>query len=294
MRQPAPTAQALPFSRRHCLAAGLAALSPTFAAPVLAAAKKATASAPAPAPAPPPGPTVGPVPASLKLPAFYRQYTDAGGLPVVASAACNAQALLATRGIVLNMLVNRADVLAALVKAGVRLAVIGHAELTTDIPEYATLVPKDWWNSRTRGVGATPTRPVCSSGEENLLGLSGDRYPGESILVHEFGHTLFEMGVRTLDRGADLRLDGIYQKAIAAGLWQNTYAATNYREYWAEGVQCWFNANVRPVNPPNGVHGPVSTREDLIQYDPALASFIAGIFGSVAWRWERPGAHALA
>lgn len=283
-----------PISRRRCLAAGLVALSPTLAAPALAGPRKTAAHAPAPAPAPAPGPTVGPVPASLKLSTFYKQYTDAGGLPVVASAACDAQALLATRAIVLHMLANRADVLAALAKAGVRLAVIGKAELTTDIPEYATLVPKDWWNSRTRGVGATPTRPVCSSGEENLLGLAGDRYSGESILVHEFGHTLFEMGVRTLDRGADLRLDGIYQKAMAAGLWQNTYAAANYREYWAEGVQCWFNANVKPVNPPNGVHGPVSTREDLIRYDPALANFVGGIFGSVAWRWERPGAHALA
>lgn len=277
-----------PLSRRRCLAAGLAALSPTFTASALAGPKKTATPAPAP------GPAVGPVPAALKLSAFYKQYTDAGGLPVVASAACSAQALLATRAIVLNMLARRADVLAALGKAGVRLAVVGRGEFTTDMPEYATLVPKDWWNSRTRGVGATAARPVCSSGEENLLGLAGDRYSGESILVHEFGHTLFEMGVRTLDRGADLRLDGLYQKAMAAGRWQSTYAATNYREYWAEGVQCWFNANPKPVNPPNGVHGPVSTREDLIQYDPALANFIAGIFGNVAWRWERPGAHALA
>ena len=232
------------------------------------------------------------MPASLKLSKFYTQYTDAGGVPVVASAKPAARSLLAARSIVLNMLVNRADILGALKKANVRVAVIGATEVTTDIPEYATLVPADWWNTRTRGVGATPTRPVSSAGEENLLGLSGDRYVGESIMVHEFGHTLFDMGLRALDRGADTALDKIYQQAMAAGLWQNTYAATNYKEYWAEGVQCWFDANPRGLTAANGIHGPVATREALLQYDPALAQFIAKVFGPVAWRWDRPGLHA--
>lgn len=236
---------------------------------------------------------VGPVPSSLKLPKFYTQHVDAGGLPVVASSAPLPQSLLAARGLVLNMLAHRADILAALVKAKVRVAVIGATEVTTDIPEYASLVPADFWNSRTRGVGATRTRPVCSAGEENLLGLTPDRYTGESILVHEFAHTLFEMGARTLKRSLDLELDELYQSAMAAGLWQATYAATNYREYWAEGVQCWFNANPR-ARTANGIHGPVSTREDLLAYDPALARFIRGVLGDSTWRWERPGAHALA
>lgn len=279
-----------PLSRRNCLLAGAVVLAPSY---LVAAPRKTAAPAPAPTPksAIPPG-TVGPVPASLKLSKFYTQYTDAGGVPVVASSRPAAQSLLAARAIVLNMLVNRADLLAALKKANVRVAVIGATEVTTDIPEYATLVPADWWNSRTRGVGATAARPVSSAGEENLLGLPGDRYVGESIMVHEFGHTLFEMGVRTLDRGADLQLDQIYQKAMAAGLWQNTYATTNYREYWAEGVQCWFDANPRGLTAANGIHGPVATREALQKYDPALAAFIAGIFGNVAWRWDRPGLHA--
>jgi len=232
------------------------------------------------------------VPASLKLDRFYTQYTDAGGVPVVASSRPLAASLLAARGIVLNMLADRPDVLAQLRKSGVRVAVIGVTEVTTDIPEYATLKPQDWWNARTRGVGATAARPVCSAGEENLLGLPGDRYRGESIFVHEFGHTLFDMGVRALDRGADLRLDRLYQQAMAAGLWQNTYAATDYREYWAEGVQCHFNANYKPLATPNGIHGPVSTREQMQAYDPGLAAFVAGIFGNASWRWDRPGAHA--
>lgn len=265
------------FSRTR--RAGLASLLLTLRPALLRAAQGADSA-------------VRPVPRSLKLHAFYTQYADAGGLPVVASAQPRPEALLAARGIVLNMLARRPDLLAALRKARVRVAVIAQTELTTDLPEYATLAPRDDWNARTRGLGATPARPVCSAGEENLLGLPGDRYRGESILVHEFGHTLFDLAVRTLDREAGHRLRQTYRAAMAAGLWQGTYAATSASEYWAEGVQCWFNANPRAVDPPNGVHGPVATREDLMAHDPALAAFIAGVLGEVDWRWERPGVHA--
>jgi hypothetical protein len=120
-------------------------------------------------------------------------------------------------------------------------------------------------------------RPAVGPQERQQAGQRS-RYAGESILVHEFGHTLFEMGARTLKRSLDLELDALYQAAMAAGLWQSTYAATNYREYWAEGVQCWFNANPR-ARPANGVHGPVATREDLQAYDPGLARFIANVLG---------------
>lgn len=232
---------------------------------------------------------VGPVPPSLKLSKFYTQYVDAGGLPV--GGHCPRplpQALLAARGIVLNMLANRADILATLVKAKVRVAVIGATEVTTDIPEYASLVPA---GTAARAASAPRPPAPCAARREELLGLTPDRYAGESILVHEFGHAS-EMGARTLKRSLDLELDALYQAAMAAGLWQSTYAATNYREYWAEGVQCWFNANPR-ARPANGVHGPVATREDLQAYDPGLARFIANVLGDLAWRWERPGAHAL-
>ena len=49
-----------------------------------------------------------------------------------------------------------------------------------------------------------------------------------------------------------------YKKAMDKGLWKDTYAATNHSEYWAEGVQSYFDCN----NPPNkGVHNDINTRE---------------------------------
>jgi len=222
---------------------------------------------------------------------FYAQQVDAGGLPVLASARVEPLALQAAAQVIQGMLARRADLLAVLRAAGVRVAVIARDEVTTDIPEYADLQPRDHWNARTRGVGATRQRPVCSAAEENLLGLPGDRYRGESILVHEFAHTVLDLAATRLDAALAARLRTLYRQAMDAGLWQSTYAAANASEYWAEGVQSWFDAN-RHRSTANGVHGPVSTRVALRAHDPALAAFIAAVFGDTPWRWDRPGLHA--
>ena len=61
------------------------------------------------------------------------------------------------------------------------------------------------------------------------------------------------------------------------GLWRNTYAATNYKEYWAEGVQSWFNVN-KEVLRVDGIHNDINTRRELIKYDPELAKLISKWF----------------
>ncbi len=234
------------------------------------------------------------VPATLRAQAidgFYVQQVDAGGLSVLASARVEPRALQVAAQVVQGMLASRADLLAVLRAAGVRVAVIGRDELTTDLPEYADLRPREHWNARTRGLGATRQRLVCSAAEENLLGLPGDRYRGESILVHEFAHTVFDLAATRLDAALAERLRALYRRAMDAGLWQGTYAAANASEYWAEGVQSWFDAN-RYRSAANGVHGPVATRAALQAHDPALAGFVASVFGETPWRWDRPGQHA--
>ena len=42
------------------------------------------------------------------------------------------------------------------------------------------MTPKAYWDKRARGLGATPERPAVSCGEENLLNLQGDWYPGRT------------------------------------------------------------------------------------------------------------------
>ena len=71
---------------------------------------------------------------------------------------------------------------------------------------------------------------------------------------------------------------------MAKELWKDTYAASNYSEYWAEGVQSYYDCN----NPPNrGVHNDINTREKLAKYDPALFELIDDTFKQNEWRYAR-------
>tara|TARA_R110002096_G_scaffold408075_4_gene607087 strand:+ start:6241 stop:7098 length:858 start_codon:yes stop_codon:yes gene_type:complete len=216
-------------------------------------------------------------PNSLGLDPFYEKYVDAGGIPIVASAAVSDDAFLVACEIVSHMVSQRPDVVAALVANDVRVGIISVNDGTTDMPEHRDLdtdfpLPNgETWDDRTRGVGATHAAPLASVGEENLLGLVADRYFGQSILVHEFGHTVFDLGIATADPDTSDELDEAFRLAQASGLYGASYAGTNSQEYWAEGVQSWYDTN------PNVDGNPVETRDDLMQMDADLAILLAEV-----------------
>lgn len=228
-------------------------------------------------------------PAGLGLSPFYERFVSARGVPVVSSSRASVAAVAEAQRVVSEMLSMRADIAARLVQARVRVAVMATTEVATDVPEHADLqrvFPQTQWDTRTRGVGATAARLASSCAEENLRCLAGDRYRGESILVHEFAHTMYTLGIAPFEPAFVRALEAAYTSAMARGLWAHTYAATNVDEYWAEGVQDWFDANRRAV-PSNGVHNEVATRETLQRYDPELAALIAQVYGT-SWRWSCP------
>jgi hypothetical protein len=161
---------------------------------------------------------------------------------------------------------------------------MAHDELTTDVPEHKTLEPGKWWDRRARGLGASKERPCVSCAEENLLGFPGDPYATENILVHEFAHAIDLMGLRTLDPAFEGKLAAAYRSAMKQGLWKGLYAAENKDEYWAEGVQSWFDTN----RPPDSLHNHVDTRAELEAYDPKLAALIAASLGRSPWRYVKP------
>ncbi len=231
-----------------------------------------------------------PPPAALHLDHFYKKHLDAAGLPIVSSAKVPDAALREAQAIVLKLTAKRADVLKSMIQRKTRIAIMARTEVTTDIPEHSDLnkaFPATDWNKRCRGVGATLARPACSATEENLLQLDDDAYRGESILIHEFGHTLLVMGLDAIDPAFRKAVDAAYKSALAKGLFKTTYAATNADEYWAEGVQDWFDANLK-ASPANGIHNEIGTRLELKQYDPALAVLLEKVFGDDEWRWK-PG-----
>lgn len=221
------------------------------------------------------------LPDGPSLDAFYAKYCVAEGLAIVASEQVPDEALQRARSLLAAMLDRvRPDAIAAIASADVRIGVIGVDQVTTDLPEHADLneaFPGTDWDGSTRGVAATRARPLTSAAEENLLCLAADRYAGESILIHEFAHTVHELGVAQVDAGFDDRLRTAFDEAVAADLWDGTYAATNELEYWAEGVQSYFDANAED----DASHGPVDTRDELAAYDPALYAIVEEVFDDV-------------
>lgn len=222
--------------------------------------------------------------AQFRLSPFYTKYVSAGGIPVLSSAKVSDFALLEARYLILQLIGHRPDVLAAIAKNKVRFAVMAPTELTTDIPEHSDLTPKDHWDKRARGLGATDARPAVSSGEENLLGYKGDPYAVENILIHEFGHVIHERGMNSVDATFDQRLRAAYEAAKRAGLWKGTYAGSNHMEYWAEGVQSWFDTNREN----DSEHNQVNTRAELKAYDQKLAAILTEVFGDREWRYAVP------
>lgn len=223
-------------------------------------------------------------PADWKLSPFYKKHVSVRGFPVVASGKVSDFALLEAAYLIDRMLAPRPDVLQALIKNKVRFAVMAVTELTTEIPEHSDLEPTKYWDRRARGLGPTDIRPAVSCGEENLLGFPGDPYAAENILVHEFSHAIHLMGLNSVDKEFDTRLKRTYEAALERGLWKDKYASRNHAEYWAEGVQSWFDTN----RPPDHDHNHVDTREELEEYDPDLAALIAETFRNSTWRYQRP------
>jgi hypothetical protein len=220
-------------------------------------------------------------PESLNLGPFYKKYVSAEGLPVTSSEKVADAALLKAQELINKMLADRPDVRKALIEAGVRFVVIGANEQTTDIPEYAHMKPKEFWDQRARGFGGR----VVSCGEENLLCYPIDRYDDENILIHEFAHCIHLIGLRRVDPDFDKRLKQLYEKASAKGLWKGTYAGSNASEYWAEAVQSYFDCNRQN----NYNHNHVNTREELQGYDPELAALAAETFrhtSATDWRYK--------
>ncbi len=220
-------------------------------------------------------------PGEYRFDPFYKKYCNAGGIPIISSGEVDDLALQQAYYLITNLLAPIPEINEELVDRGAYFAIMGIKEFQTTLPEYSHM-GSEYWDQRARGLGADRWNPVTSGAEENLLCLRADRYYGESIAVHEFAHTIHLLGLSSVIPGFDASLRDLYRSATEQGLWHNTYAGSNYKEYWAEGVQSYFNTNLQAI-PTNGVHNHVNTREELAEYDPLLYEFIDGIFGGFEW-----------
>jgi len=227
-------------------------------------------------------PKVTPIPeaiiAKYKLDTeFYKKHLDYKGFSILASAKVSDAAMLESRYLIDQLLRDREDILKAMIECGCRFMVMSPTEMTTDVPEQRHMKkdPKTNWDERARGLGGK----LASCGEENLLTLQKDRYSQENILIHEFSHAIHEQGLRAVDPTFDARLRAAYKAAMDKELWAKTYLTTNHIEYWAEGVQAYFNC----MRPQFGAN----TREKLKEYDEGLFKLVDEVFKQSKFRYIR-------
>lgn len=229
------------------------------------------------------------------VPACYTQRLSAHGFPIVATAKTNPYALKEVAHLLNLMLDHRPDVRQAMIDSGARMIIMAHDEYSTDLPEFSRMadqpvkgfedIPaKNYWDARARGLGGSKTDPFCSCAEENVLGFPGDPYEKECIVIHEFAHCIHLRGMVNVDPTFDMRLKTAYDAAMKAGLWRGKYASVNHHEYWAEGVQSWFDDNRVNDHDHNHVH----LRSQLIEYDPGLAALCREVFGDTELKYTKP------
>jgi len=219
-------------------------------------------------------------------PSFYSKVIDMDGFLIASSSATSDAALYEAALTVAKMNKDRSDLLSILIEEGVHLTVIGKDEVLTDVPEYTSLGSGwDW----TRGVGATQWIPVTSCAEENLLclGYPEDVYDQENVCIHETAHTLQGSGgklptQRFVEEDGSEDLDNAVRQqfidSVNGGLWKYTYAGSNHEEYWAEGVQSFYNANTEGLSGGDGIHNNINTRAELKEYDIGLYNIISRVF----------------
>jgi alpha-glucosidase len=221
-------------------------------------------------------------PDSLGLDPFYKKYMNVNGIPVCSSwrvpDSCFHAAYVTYKALT-DML--PAEVMKSLVENKARISIMARYEGTTDIPEHAYLANDTSinWDLRARGLGGTLYEPLSSCAEENILGYQIDKYHAESIAIHEFAHTIHNVGIAPIEPGFNKELQNALNAALAEGKYKNVYAGTNIEEYWAEGVQTWFNVNAEVDKEfGDGKHNMINTREELERYDPTLYKILARYF----------------
>ncbi len=254
-------------------------------------------------------PSVIPPPAGSKFDPYYTKLTLAREFPVLGSGRVGDEALLRANDAVRKMFAYRHDILKAMIADGARLVVLGRTEKLSDLPEFGASRSAGGFEE-VRYWDYDPTLKLMVVPEENVLALPSDPFAGEGLVVGLFARGLYrvtatrpvdpgfdgrpqkqqyELRVKRFDVEFDRRLREVYDAAMAGGLWKGSSAARDRVEYWASGVEAYFDA-AGPSHAPNGADRPIATREALRAYDPGLFALVDETMAykeRVDWRYRR-------
>ncbi len=216
---------------------------------------------------------------------YTRFYTTKCGI-LCESSDDVAESSLKAAGDMIDIMLAKTDtgITAELVKNNAKMALYGPHENAYFIPEH-----RNAWNPGMYYVegygGSFYNNGVSSIAERNVIrSLTGSvttAYKNENILVHEFGHSVKTMGMDAMqDKTLKNEFSALYKSRMRAGMWPNTYAASNPDEYFATMCAIWFNVMSEKPDWTDGVRCPVNTRAELKEYDPETYAFFEKIFPS--------------
>lgn len=229
-------------------------------------------------------PSVIPPPAKFQIDAYYTKFTWAREFIVVGRGASD-EAMLQANDTIRKMFAYRHDILKALINDNARLVVLGRGERLPDLPECQAAAGKVKIDPRARSLSYDPECKLVVIGEEDILPAQGKVVA--SPVIGEFAKALYvatgtrpvdpnwekrgrdvqqyELRVKRLDLQFDEKLKQAYESAMSQGRWKGAPAARDRVEYWAVGVQAYFDAAGDPR---------VATREQLKAYDPELFALV--------------------
>lgn len=254
-----------------------------------------------------PMPAVEPPPEKWSAGPFYTKSTAAREFRILGRGASD-EALLKANHTIRGMFAYRHDIIKALMADGVRLVVLGKDEKLADLLEIITNPMNGELDPLTRSFAYHPAIKLLVVSEENLLRDKSAALVGDSELVRLMADAAYqvcgkrtvdpnwekrgrdvqqyELRVKRLDETFDKRLGELYDAAVAAGKWKGTTATHGRAAYWSQGVLAYFDAigqTPAPIDAPS----PITSREALKEYDPALCALVDETFafaGHVDWR----------
>ena len=179
-------------------------------------------------------------------------------------------ALLTVNDTIRKMFAYRHDILKAMIADGARLVVLGRGEeRLSDLPEFAGDNNKTEFDL-VRYLDYTPALKLMVVPEENVLALPGEPFAGECVTVGLFARGLYrvaglrpvdpefenrrekqqyELRVKRLDVEFDKKVTKLFEAATEKKLWKGTAGARDRFEYWAAGVEAYFDAAGTSVAP---------------------------------------------
>ncbi len=234
-------------------------------------------------------PSVIAPPAQFRVDPYYRKFTYAREFVILGSKHVSDAALLKANDSIRKMFAYRHDILKALIADGARLVILGRTERPSDLPEFRDAANRAGFDE-VRYRDYTPSAKLMVVPEENVLRLPSDGSAGKSAVVSVFAkgayrvcgtrpaqlggkmrgpRQQYELRVKRLDIEFDKQLAKLHEAAKSAKLWRGTPADRDRVEYWAAGVEAYFDAAGAGF-PPHGADRPITTREALKTYDPGL------------------------